>query len=287
MSHDRVVLVTGATGRQGGAVARHLLAAGFPVRALTRNPDGAAARALAEKGATLVKGDLDDPGSLARAVEGAYGVFSVQNYWEKGVGFDGEVRQGRSLADAAKAAGVKHFVQSSIADAENVPQVKHFDSKARIERYIDEIGLPRTFVRTVFYMDNFLDPKGGSLLLPLLSGILGADAPLHMIAVDDIGAVTAAVFREPERFLGRSVDVAGDRLTVAEMRETYARVTGRRAKGWSIPAFVSRFFNAEFVTQLQWNRTNGWQFPLDETRRIAPQAARFEDFLRSSGSPSL
>lgn len=149
----RVVLVTGATGKQGGAAARHLLAAGFGVRALTRDPEGPKARALADGGAEVVGGDLDAPDSLGRALEGVYGVFSVQNPFEHGTG--GEVRQGIALADAAMATGVKHFVYSSVASAHRRTGIPHFDSKFEVEEHLRRTGLAHTILRPTYFMENW------------------------------------------------------------------------------------------------------------------------------------
>src|SRR4051812_4292432 len=124
---ERLILVSGATGQQGGAVARSLLKRGFPVRALIRDLEKSEARALAEGGAELVRGDLEDRSSLERALEGVYSVFSVQNFYEGG--YEGEVRQGETLADAAKAAGVQHVVYSSVGSAHRETGIPHFDSK--------------------------------------------------------------------------------------------------------------------------------------------------------------
>src|SRR5690242_20666201 len=129
MANDNwIILVTGATGQQGGAVTRHLLAQGRRVRALTRAPDKPAARALAGQGAEVVQGDLYDRASLDRALRDVYGVFSVQNFWLPDVGYEGEVRQGKTLADAAKAAGVQHFVYTSVGGAERHTGLSHFES---------------------------------------------------------------------------------------------------------------------------------------------------------------
>jgi uncharacterized protein YbjT (DUF2867 family) len=279
MSQGTMVLVTGATGKQGGAVAHYLLATGFRVRILARTPSKPAAVALQEKGAEVVPGDMEDISSLRLAVAGADGVFSVQNYWEKGVGAAGEIRQARNLADAAKQAGVKHFVQASVADAERAPGVEHFECKWEIEQYIDQIGLPRTFLGEVFFMESFLE-KGGSMILPLLSGTLEKTTRLHMLSVEDIGAIATVVFQNPERYIGRKIVIAGDRLTVDEMRQTYERVTGRKAKRWSFPSFVARLLSAEGYRQLQWNNNPGWQFSLDEVRGIGVELTSFEEFIR-------
>lgn len=154
-STDRInVLVAGATGQQGGAVARHLLGDGWEVRALVRDPNKEAAQALLKQGAELVHGDLYDRASLDRALKGMYGVFSIQNYWLPDVGYEGEVKQGKLLADAAKEAEVQHFVYSSVGAAHRGMGQSHFESKLIIERYLQESGLPFTIVRPVAFMDN-------------------------------------------------------------------------------------------------------------------------------------
>ena len=150
---ERAILVTGATGQQGGAVVRHLRTQGFAVRALTRDGQSPAARALAAEGVEVVQGDLDDRASLDRALAGAYGVYSVQNFALTGV--EGEVRQGTTLADAAKATGIQHFVYSSVGSADRQTGIPHFESKFRIEEHIRAIDLPHTILRPVFFMENF------------------------------------------------------------------------------------------------------------------------------------
>ncbi len=164
-----VVLVTGATGRQGGTVIEHLISAGFPVRALVRDPNKPRATELADKGANLAEGDLDDPASLGRALEGVYGVFSVQNFFQ--AGYEGEIRQGTSLADAAKAAGVSHFVYSSVGSAHRDTGISHFESKRRVEGHVRSLGMPYTIVRPVFFMHNVVrdaraDPRWRVPLAP-------------------------------------------------------------------------------------------------------------------------
>jgi uncharacterized protein YbjT (DUF2867 family) len=138
---EPLILVCGATGKQGGAVARSLLERGFRVRALTRDPQKPEAQALAEQGAEVVQGDMEDRSAVDQVlVEGAYGVFSVQNFWE--TGYDGEVQQGKTVADAARAAGVDHFVYSSVGSAHRQTGIPHFESKWEIEEHVRQIGLP-------------------------------------------------------------------------------------------------------------------------------------------------
>ena len=140
--NGKIIAVTGAAGQQGGAVARKLLADGWKVRALTRDANKPAAGELASLGAEIVPGDMEDRSQLAAAFKGAYGVFSVQNYWLPSVGFDGEIRQGKNVADAAKAAGVQHLVYSSVGAAHRGAGQQHFDSKWIIEQYIHPLVPP-------------------------------------------------------------------------------------------------------------------------------------------------
>src|SRR5690625_1882813 len=148
------IVVSGATGQQGGAVARHLLDHNFHVRALTRNPSQRAARELAGAGAEVTEGDFYDTESLSRALDGAYGAFSVQNSNKAGV--KNEIRQGKAFAEAAKKAGVNHFVYSSVGAAEKETGIPHFDSKWEIEEYIRLLELPHTILRPVYFMTNWL-----------------------------------------------------------------------------------------------------------------------------------
>jgi uncharacterized protein YbjT (DUF2867 family) len=280
-----LVAVTGATGKQGGAVVRHLLHAGWPVRALTRDASSAAAHALVQAGAQVHRADLRDRDSLAAAFTGAWGVFSVQNYWEAGVGYDGEIAQGHNVAVAARHAGVEHFVQSTMARAMSFDGVRHFQSKVEIERIVDSLALPRTFVGTTWFMDNLLDNKmGGAMTIPTLRGSLQSSTQLPMMAVDDLGGVVAAVFKSAlESGLGKTpdrVDIAGDALTVAQMKQIYRDLTGRSSKWYLLPAIALRLINAEYAAQLDWTNRVGWRIDPRPARALYPAMTNFESFLR-------
>ena len=185
-----VILVTGATGNQGGAVAHHLLQHGFGVSALVRDKTKPATLALKQAGATVVEGDLDDRASLDRAVQGVDGVFSVQGSLE---GAEVEIRQGTSLANAALAAKIKHFVYSSVGSAERKTGIPHFDSKFQIEEHIRAIGLPHTILRPVFFLYNYnwLRPmiESGQIFQPL-----SPDLKLQQLSEEDYGEMVAQVF---------------------------------------------------------------------------------------------
>lgn len=286
----RLILVTGATGAQGGALVPLLLKQGFAVRALTRNPAKPAGRALAAQGCEVVAGDLDDEASLERACAGVYGVFALQNFWEQGVGYQREIDQGCRLARAAKKAGVQHFVQTSVANCDHADGVLHFQSKHEIEKYVDALGLPRTFLREVFFMENFTEPVmlGGAKkamdpywVLPMICGLLDAGTRFHMITVEDIAWFAADIFAHPEQYIGKHVDVASDSLTPAEMKAVFRKVTGKRVL--PAPAFSTRLLlrlaNPESARQFRWNNSVGWHFDLAPLRARHPGLMSLEQFL--------
>lgn len=260
------VLVTGATGRQGGAATEHLLDAGFPVRGLVRDPQKARARDLAEKGAELVIGDLDDPASLEPALEDAYGVFSVQNFFQ--AGYEGEIRQGTTLADAAKAAGVSHFVYSSVGSAHRETGISHFESKRRVEAHVRSIGLLYTILRPVFFMHNW-DGMRAQILGGAFPSPLRPDTALQQLAVEDLGAFVAEAFAKPPSWLGREVDLAGDELTMPEVALTFARVIGREVRhvhiGWDK---FRRAAGEEVFEMYQWFEDEGYEADLAALREV-------------------
>ncbi len=276
------ILVSGATDQQGGAAARHLLAAGWAVRALTRDPEAPAARALAARGATVVRGDLDDRASVERAVAGAAGVLSVQNYTEAG-GPEGEVRQGIALADAARVAGVHHLVYSSVGSADRHTGIPHFESKARIEEHVRGLGILYTILRPVFFIDNWARSReairGGVLAQPL-----DPDKPLQQVAVDDIGAFAALAFADPVAWSGRVIDLAGDELTMPRAAEMFARVLGRPLRYERIP--LDRFRQAmgeEMAAMFAWFNEVGYAADIPALRAAYPPLATLDRYLRDAG----
>ncbi len=228
----RTILVTGATGKQGGAVLRHLRKRGFPVRALTRDPAKPAARKLAGPGVEVVRGDLDDAASLAQAMDGVYGVFSVQNSHEAGI--EREERQGKTLADVARLQQISHLVYTSVGSADQGTRIPHFDSKFRIEEQVRTLGVPHTILRPVFFMENLLGAvrslAEGTLPMPL-----PVDRKLQMIAVDDIGAIATMAFEHAGRWQGRALDIAGDELSMSEVAAQLGRVLGSEVRAIEVP----------------------------------------------------
>ena len=215
----RVILVAGATGTQGGAVARELASRGYTVRGLTRNPDSEASRALGALGVHMVRGDFDDADSLDAALSGAYGAFSVQQY--RGVGVEAEMRQSRAFADAANRAGVEHLVYTSVLYARLGSGVPQFESKRRIEDYIRSLGLPYSIVRPPSFMSN-LEAAREAASRGTYRTVFPADLVRHHIAPRDIGRIVAEAFDRPEAWVGRELDIAGEALSYADIAAAMA-----------------------------------------------------------------
>ena len=204
------ILVTGATGKQGGATARHLLQRGHEVVIMTRRPESEEARKLQSAGARIVKGDLDDEASLERALEGVWGTFAVQNTWEAGV--EKEEVQGKRFAEVARRVGIQHYVYTSVASAHRKTGIPHFDNKYRVEEKVKSLGFPTyAIIRPVFFMENWLSPwfkpglDQGKLMVPIKP-----TTRLQQIASDHVGALATLAFEQVRRFNGRAIDIAAE-----------------------------------------------------------------------------
>lgn len=253
MNHDKRVLIFGATGNIGGAAARELLRRGWQVRAVTRNPQGEEAQALASLGADAVRADMDDRASVEAAFAGMDRVFSVQNWVTSGS--DGEVRQGKLVADVAKAAAIKHLVYGSAGTGEPGTGVPHFESKVVVERYMRELGLPVTSIRPTPFMElmnqrEFYPPMVAWSAMPK---VVGWDRPIPWVAVHDIGLAVANAFDAPERWIGRDINLQGDVRSLAECRTLFNSVMGKRPFGLPMPLGLFRkVAGDEFVQMWQW-----------------------------------
>src|ERR687889_130420 len=278
---ERLILVCGATGKQGGAVARSLLDRGFQVRGLTRDPQKTEAQALADQGAEVVQGDMEDRSSMERALEGAYGNFSVQNFWE--TGYDREVQQGKTVADAAKAAGVEHFVYSSVGSAHRQTGIPHFESKWEVEEHVRQIGLPYTILRPVFFMQNWEWSRemilGGTLAQPF-----DPDKPFQQVAVEDVGAFVTIAFENPDRWIGREEDLAGDEQSMTEIADTFGRVIGKEVSYYQVPwdQFEEQM-GEEATANFRWINDVGYEANIAALRHEYPELTTFERYLRSHG----
>ena len=281
--NDKIIAVTGATGQQGGAVARKLLADGWQVRALTRDANKPAAQELASLGAELVAGDMDSWSELDAAFKDVYGVFSVQNFWLPNVGFEGEIRQGKNVADAAKAAGIQHLVYSSVGAAHRGMGQKHFESKWIIEQHIHELDIPYTILRSAAFFENF-NWERASILNGMFNALgLRPEKERQLIAVEDIGVFVMLAFANPEEYLGQTIELAGDALTESQIADTFARVIGRPVK-LTIPRGGNSHRSNEEMTAM-FNFFNGEAYAADipALRKLHPGLLTLEQYLRKNG----
>ena len=282
---DKVILVAGATGRQGGAVIRHLQKKRWKIRALTRNASSPAAMSLAGQGIEVVQGDMNDPRSLTTAMENAYGVFSVQDFWI--VGAKTEIQQGKNMAEAARATGVQHFVYSSVEGADKGSGVDHFESKYVIEEHIERLGLPATVLRPVGFMENYRIPHVEKRILRgRLADAIAPNMKLQLIPTDDIGAFAAAVFDEPQRFIGQSIAIASDELTNPEIAATFGNALGQTVQYKKLPMLIVRLFmGKELYRMFRWYNKTGFNADISALRRTVPnvELTSLEEWLRRDG----
>ena len=245
----KTVVITGATGKQGGAVARSLAGQGFQIKAMTRKPQGDAVRALVQRGAEIVQGDLDDAESLKRVLEGAWGVFAVQNTWEAGV--EREEERGKRFALIAREQGVQHFVYSSVGSAHRRTGIPHFENKWRVEETVRGLGFPsHVILRPVFFMENLTSPwflHGDKLITSL-----EPDTMLQMIAVEDVGRFGAQAFTRAEELNGREIDLACDAATMPQTADSLSAAFGRRIEFVRIPIGDVRKNSEDFAIMLEW-----------------------------------
>ncbi|GLI02840.1 NmrA/HSCARG family protein [Phytohabitans aurantiacus] len=285
MNSTKTVLVTGATGNQGGATARHLLAQGWRVRALVRDDTAPAATALAATGAELVHGDLDDAASIRAAARGVYGIYSVQS------ANDNEIAQGKNVADAAKAANVRHLVYSSVGgvESQNRFYVDHgwgAIDKWQIEQHIRELGVPATILRPAGFMEDFTSParffQDGSLNVAWRD-----DLVMQLIAIDDIGAFAALAFSEPGTYLGKSMEITGDRLTAPQIAAALSTAAGRQIPHTQIPLQALWEHNPEVAKVFTWANETYYDTDLTPLRNAHATLMEFSTWLDRSGKTRL
>ena len=265
MVNERTVLITGATGKQGGATARALAGKGFKLLAMTRKPEGDAAKAVAsDTRAELIEGDLNDAASIRSALKGVWGVFGVQNTWEAGV--QGEEEQGKRLAALAREAGVQHYVYSSVASAHRKTGIPHFDNKYRVEEAVRAAGFPSYVIfRPVFFMENLLSPwflNGDTIYAAMRPNL-----ELQMISVDDIGKYVARGFTNADKLNRREIDLAADALTIPDAARHLSRGLGRNISFVEIPMSEVRKNSEDFAIMLEWFDRVGYNVDIPSLER--------------------
>lgn len=305
----RIIAVAGATGAQGGGLARAILSdpnSEFAVRAITRHPESPKAQELASLGAEVVKADLDDVESLTQALSGCCGAFCLTNFWEH-FSPEKETAQATNLAEAARAAGIQHAIWSTFEDTrKRVPldddrmptlqgkyKVPHFDAKADADGEFRKRGVPTTFLLTSFYWDNAIffgtGPKrgpDGKLAITMPMG----DARLPGIAAEDIGRAAYGIFKAGDAYIGKTVGVAGEHLTGAEMAAGFSRALGEEVRYNDVPADVYRSFGFpgadDMGNMFQFKRDFNEEYcaarDLAESRRLNPELQTFEEWLEKN-----
>jgi uncharacterized protein YbjT (DUF2867 family) len=302
----KIIAVIGATGAQGGGLVSAILKdkrGPFAVRAITRDPNSEKAKALAEAGAEVVAADVDDEKSLAKAFKGAYGAFCVTFFWAH-LKPEKELAEARNMAKAAKDAGVKHVIWSTLEDTrKSIPlsdgrmptlmgkyKVPHFDAKGEANAIFTELGVPTTFLVTSFYWDNFIHfgmgPKKGA------DGKLAITLPLGTkklagIAAEDIGKTAYAIFEKGSEMIGKTVGIAGGHLTGAQMAKSLTKALGQEVRYNDVPPATYRSFGFTGADDLG----NMFQFnsefeqdccdarSISETKTLNPELQTFDRWL--------
>jgi uncharacterized protein YbjT (DUF2867 family) len=306
MAGKKIIAVVGSTGAQGGGLVRAILndpGSDFAVRALTRDPASDKAGELAKLGAEVVAVDIDDEASVTKALQGAYGAYFVTFYWAH-FSPEKEIAEAANMARAAKAAGIRHAIWSTLEDTRKwIPlsdprmptlmgkyKVPHFEGKAESDKFFTELGVPTTFLRASFYWENMIffgmGPKkgpDGTLAITLPMG----DKKLAGIAAEDIGKCAYGIFRKGAAYIGRSVGIAGGHLTVAQMAASLSKALGREVRynavspetyrGFGFPGAEDLGNMFQFYTEFEADFCGARS--IEESRSLNPELQSFEQWL--------
>jgi uncharacterized protein YbjT (DUF2867 family) len=311
MGQKKIIAVMGATGAQGGGLVRAILndkSGEFLVRAITRNPDSEKARQLADMGAEVAAASLDDTSSIIEAFKGAYGAFCVTFYWDH-FSPEKELQHAKNMAGAAKEAGIKHTIWSTLEDTRNwVPlndsrmptlmgkyKTPHFDAKGEANAYFLESGIPVTFLVASFFMENFIffgsGPQKGPDGKYLLTFPMG-DKKLAMVASEDIGKTAFGIFKRGRELAGKTIGIAGAHLTIKEIAEKFSKSLGKEISYNSVTPETYRSFGFPGADDLG----NMFQFyadfetdslklrDIETTRSLNPELQDFDTWLSKNAS---
>ena len=281
MSKMKKVLVFGATGQQGGAVVKALQQAGHEIIGLTRNANSEKAKALSVTGVDIREGNFHSANELVDLMKEVDTVFSLTTPFEDGP--ERETEQGKTTAEAAAKARVKHFVYNSVSDADKATGIPHFDSKYRVEQHIIELGLPYTIVAPVYFMDNLVSPwtmemvKNGNISLAMPD-----DRALQQIAVKDIAQFVATVITRSENFIDKRINIAGDELNGNQMVEILESITGKKFLFEGYSPDVLRESSEDMALMLEWFDRVGYSADIEKLKKDFPevQLASFEAYAR-------
>ncbi len=281
MPDNKTIFVTGATGKQGGAVVKNLLRHGFNVKALTRNKDSSAAQLLKQKNVVFIQGNLDDTATYSHHLSEVDGVFCVLDFTK---GKQKEIRQGIDLANMAKENKVKHFLYSSVIGADAHTGIPHFESKFQIENHIKQIGLPYTIIRPASLFENLLIPQVKSRLL---KGKLVT--PTHKnkvqqyISTDDIGKISTTILMNPENYIGQTINLAAEQLDGLQVAATFSKVWNKPIGYQQLPGIITRLaMGKDLYKMFSWINKNDAVFvkDLDAFKKEFPGLMSLEEWIR-------
>jgi len=288
MEKNKLVLIFGATGNIGGATARELLKRGWHVRAVTRTPGSDKAEALAMLGAEVVQGDMEDRASLEVVFDSIPRVLSVQNWVTNGV--EGEIRQGKLVANVARSAGVEHLVYASAGTGERGSGIPHFENKIVVEDYMRQLGLPFTIVRPTPFMEllsekEFYPAMGTWGVEPK---VVGWDTPLPWVAVHDLGLAISNVFEDPRTYIGQDITICSDVKTLAESQAIFTAIDGKKPLRIPLPVWMfGKMAGDEFVNMWRWMAgfvrdvgPEGLWDMVEASREVSPELLDMESWLQ-------
>jgi uncharacterized protein YbjT (DUF2867 family) len=262
MEVSKTFFVTGATGNQGGAVVDSLLAKGYSVKALTRNPNAPKAKILKEKGAHIIKGDLNDADTYADHVKNVAGIFSVQTF-ENGI--DKEIKQGIALANCAKQYGINHFIYSSVIGSDQHTGIPHWENKFIIENHIKSLGISYTILRPSSFYENFLITQVKSRILKgkLVTPAEGYKVQ-QFISAEDIGKISAAIFANPSFYQNKTLVLAAEEMNMQQAAQIFSEVLGKKITYSILPGFITRLvMGKDLYKMFSWINKNDAVFLKD------------------------
>jgi uncharacterized protein YbjT (DUF2867 family) len=266
VANQRTILVTGATGQQGGSLARLLLQKKHKVYALTRNAQSSSAQDLRNRGANIMKGDLDDSDSLEHAVKDVESVFLMGTPFEDGA--EGEIRRGKLMTDIAKKNGIDHLVYSSVANADKNTGIPHFESKYKVEQHIKNLGIPHTIIGPTFFMENLLGPglEQGQLALPL-----SPSTTLQQSALENIAEFSALVLERHKPFLGKRIDIASDEVTGEQATDILSNMLGYKIRYVPVPLKQVYQGNEDMARMYEWYEKVGTGIDISALHQEYPE----------------
>ncbi len=280
---DKAIAVVGATGLQGSAIVRRLLDQGWRVRALTRSPQGKRGRALAAIGAEVIGADSADEASLERSFAGASGVYSVQNHHVSG--YDGEIEQGKNVADAVASQGVAHLVYASAGTGVAGTGIGSWETKVEVTEYARRLGVPLTILRPMAFMELMTERRfyPAASVWHLMPKLMGRSRPVGWLSVEDLAVIAAKAFADPDAFVGRDLALTSDVQSIEECRAIWRDVTGRTPHRFPMPAWLfERFSGTDETTMWQWLRHNHIDLDTRPTYEIHPKALTVRAWLLHS-----